>query len=152
MIRFLAPQRPVFLSRAFGPSHVAGRVLSLAFVVAALTSVTACEGGPKEGQEAEYWGKKAVEGEAKDREVAIDHLMELKDTKSLPSLYDVLRGEAAYGRVLHRAATVLDDDGLPAEFTDVRQGLDEDRRLLDVLLHLGSLWGDGFQCGSGGLR
>jgi len=57
----------------------------------------ACSSGPEEGKEAEYWGEKAASSDVamKDREVAMNHLRELKDPKSLPYLYKVLQGDKA---------------------------------------------------------
>lgn len=56
-------------------------------------AMVACDTGPKPGQEAEYWGKKLFEGELSKREAAMQHLVQLKDKKSLPFLYDALKGD-----------------------------------------------------------
>lgn len=56
--------------------------------------LAACDSGPKPGEEAAYWGKKVLEGEMKKREAAMTHLVQLKDPKSLPALYEVVRGDA----------------------------------------------------------
>ncbi|MFZ9887706.1 MAG: HEAT repeat domain-containing protein [Myxococcota bacterium] len=53
----------------------------------------ACDSGPQPGEEASYWGKKLQEGELAKREAAMQHLVQLKDPKSLPFLYDVLKGD-----------------------------------------------------------
>lgn len=57
------------------------------------TAIAACDTGPKPGEEATYWGKKLQEGELAKREAAMQHLLQLKDPKSLPFLYDVMTGE-----------------------------------------------------------
>lgn len=56
-------------------------------------AIAACDTGPKPGEEATYWGQKLFEGELKKREAAMQHLLQLKDKKSLPFLYDVLKGD-----------------------------------------------------------
>jgi HEAT repeat protein len=55
----------------------------------------ACDGGPKAGDEALYYGPKLLEGDAKSRDAAMKHLSELKDKRSLPFLYDALKGNEA---------------------------------------------------------
>lgn len=65
-------------------------------VVALFTLTFACDSGPKPGQEAEYWGKKLMtESDIPKREVALTHLTELKDKKSLPHLYEALKAGGA---------------------------------------------------------
>ncbi len=56
--------------------------------------VGACESGPKEGEEATYYGKKLVEpGVAKkEREAAMTHLEQLNSKDSLPYLHQALEG------------------------------------------------------------
>jgi HEAT repeat protein len=56
--------------------------------------VFACDSGPAPGEEATYYGQKLNEGDLKKRESALNHLSKLKDKKSLPFLYDALKGEA----------------------------------------------------------
>lgn len=68
------------------------RVLVSFFVVA---SLAACDSGPKPGEEGLYWGPKINEGPLDKREAAMQHLVEAKDPKSLPFLYEALKGKAA---------------------------------------------------------
>lgn len=68
------------------------RLLVTLSVAAALS---ACDTGPKAGEEALYWGKKLNEGPLEKREAAMQHLVELKDPKALPFLYEALKGPAA---------------------------------------------------------
>ncbi len=63
-------------------------------VVVAL-ALAACSSGPKAGEEGVYWGEKLNEGPLEKRQAALQHLVEAKDPKSLPFLYQALKGEAA---------------------------------------------------------
>ena len=56
----------------------------------------ACDNGPKPGEEAVYWGEKLnTESDIPKREVAMAHLVELKDKKALPHLYAALKQTGA---------------------------------------------------------
>lgn len=67
---------------------------SLRVAVAALVivSATACDSGPKPGQEGAYWAQKLMETqEAPKRDAAMKHLQEVKDPTSLPLLVEELK-------------------------------------------------------------
>jgi HEAT repeat protein len=93
--------RPVFVRPAGRPAGRPARrraarawfrAVALASVLVGSASVGGCDSGPKPGEEGAYWGKKLVEG--KDfgkRDVALKHLVELKDKGALPFLYDELK-------------------------------------------------------------
>lgn len=64
-----------------------------AFLTLGLLTTSACDSGPKPGEEAAYWGEKLKAEDKKTREKAMKELTRLKDPKSLPALYEALRGE-----------------------------------------------------------
>ena len=72
------------------------RFALLTLPVLALFTFAACDSGPKAGEEAEYWGKKLnTESDIPKRDVAMSHLVDLKDKKSLPFLYEALKQTGA---------------------------------------------------------
>jgi HEAT repeat protein len=76
------------------PYRHVGRSAPLLLVLALGAGFTACDSGPKPGEEGVYWGKKALEGDLKSRETAMTHLVQLKDPKSLPALQGVMKSDA----------------------------------------------------------
>ena len=71
----------------------ASRSLRLSFVVIALVVATAgCDNGPQPGEEGRYWGEKLTTAlPLVKKDVALKHLIELKDKGALPSLYEELK-------------------------------------------------------------
>jgi HEAT repeat protein len=68
-------------------------VIRLASVLAATVAIVGCDSGPVPGEEALYFGKQLVEAtEQPKRDAAAAKLMELKDKRSLPSIYAALKG------------------------------------------------------------
>jgi HEAT repeat protein len=65
---------------------------SLVFTALSLTTLTACDTGPKPGEEGVYWAQKLnTEDSIPKRDAALQKLFELKDKKSLPGLYEALK-------------------------------------------------------------
>jgi HEAT repeat protein len=82
--------------------------MRLGLTVASVLFFIGCDGGPKSGQEAEYWGKKLnTESELSKRDVALTHLNDLKDKKSLPYLYDALKQTGAAVELRPRVAELI---------------------------------------------
>lgn len=79
-----------FVGASF-PSLVAPRASM--WLALALSVGAACDSGPKQGEEASYWGEKLKVEDRKTRERAMQELTKLKDPKSLPALYEALRGD-----------------------------------------------------------
>lgn len=73
-----------------------------------LSLTVACDSGPKPGQEAEYWGKKLMtESDMPKRDVALTKLIELKDPKSLPHLYEALKAGGAMVELKAKVAELI---------------------------------------------
>ena len=69
--------------------------LSIALFSATLVLASACDTGPKPGEEAEYFGKQLVENEdAKKKAAALAELTKLKSKKSLPALNGFLKSSS----------------------------------------------------------
>lgn len=97
-------------------------LLLAAAVSAAMLATVACDTGPKEGEEPVYWGQKLHEGELKKREVAMTHLIELKDAASLPYLYDALKGEVV--QLKPKAAQLVGEIGDESSIAPLIEGID----------------------------
>lgn len=68
----------------------------------------ACDSGPKPGEEADYWGKKLnTESDIPKREVAMTHLVELKDPKALPHLYEAIKATGAMVELKPKVAELI---------------------------------------------
>lgn len=98
------------------------RRASSVLLCAALCGTLACDTGPKPGEEPVYWGQKLHEGELKKREVAMTHLIELKDPASLPYLYDVLKGEVV--QLKPKAAQLVGEIGDESSVPALIEGID----------------------------
>jgi HEAT repeat protein len=68
------------------------RSLRVAVAALAIVSTSACDSGPKPGQEGAYWAQKLMEEtEPGKRDAAMKHLQEVKDPSSLPLLVEELK-------------------------------------------------------------
>lgn len=75
-------------------TRTCSRSLAGSLAISVVVALAACDSGPKAGEEAKYWGEKLMEGPLEKRQAAMQHLVELKDPKSLPYLYEALKGPA----------------------------------------------------------
>jgi HEAT repeat protein len=98
-----------------------GASLLFIFALSALTS--ACDSGPKPGEEAVYWGAKLNSDKVDfaNREVALAKLNELKDPKALPHLYDALK---LTGRSIELRPKVVELIGVTGDDTSVQPLVD----------------------------
>ena len=81
-----------------------------------ILAVAACDGGPKPGEEADYYGKKFfADIPFKQKEAALNHLTELKDKKSLPHLYKLLEEGSVMlrPRAVQLISKIGGEDSLP---------------------------------------
>ena len=99
----------------------------------------ACDNGPKPGEEADYWGKKLnTESDIPKRDVAMSHLVDLKDKKSLPHLYEALKQTGAAVELKPKVAEligIIGDDSSVAPLIEAVDwnagaGRDKETRLL----------------------
>ncbi len=91
-------------------------------VVTALFFIAACDTGPKPGEEAVYWTKKLnTESELTKRDAALNHLVELKDKKALPGLYDALKQKGPAATLRPKVAELI---GVIGDDTSVQPLLD----------------------------
>jgi len=96
------------------------RAVALATLVALLTS--ACDSGPKPGQEGAYWGQKLLEEkDPAKRDAAMKHLQEVKDPTSLPSLYEEVKQPVSEQRaaVVELIGLLGDASSVPALLTAI---------------------------------
>jgi len=70
-----------------------GLVGRMALAVVVVSLALACDTGPKEGEEGAYYGQQALEKPMKEAEVAMNHLEQMKDPKSLPWLHKILESD-----------------------------------------------------------
>ncbi|HEY4220488.1 MAG TPA: HEAT repeat domain-containing protein, partial [Myxococcota bacterium] len=81
---------------------------SLIFIVSVVVGATACDSGPKAGEEAVYWGGKLnTESELTKRDTALNHLTDLKDKKALPSLYEALKQKGPMAELRPKIAELI---------------------------------------------
>jgi HEAT repeat protein len=68
------------------------RALHALTLAALVSTIGACDTGPKPGEEGAYWGRKLVESpDARKRDAALKNLQEVKDKGALPFLYEELK-------------------------------------------------------------
>jgi HEAT repeat protein len=98
-----------------------------------------CDTGPKVGEEADYWGKQLIKAsDMPKRSAALAHLVELKDKKSLPHLFEALKLDGAAVELKPKVAEligIIGDDAsvgplLDAVDYNAGAGRDKETRLL----------------------
>jgi HEAT repeat protein len=84
--------------------------------------LVACDSGPKPGEEAVYWAKQLnTASDIPKRDAALNHLVELKDKKALPGLYEALKQTGAAAELRPKIAELI---GIIGDDTSVQPLVD----------------------------
>lgn len=100
---------------------IAQRSIVLGALACLLASTAACDTGPEEGKEAEYWGQKLKDPKKQKRELAVNNLVKLKEKepekakKALPFLYDALKADPVHikPKVVSMIGDLGDESSIP---------------------------------------
>ena len=101
------------------------RVLLTLGLAVLFTLATACDTGPKPGEEAVYWGDKLnTADDIAKRDVALQKLNELKDKKALPALYEALKQKGPAAELRPRTAELIGIIGDDTSIAPLLEGID----------------------------
>lgn len=99
-------------------------LLTLGLVVV-FTLATACDTGPKPGEEGVYWGKKLnTADDIGKRDAALQKLNDLKDKSSLPALYEALAQKGPAAELRPRVAELIGIIGDDTSIQPLLEGID----------------------------